>query len=92
MPAADCLNNLATAVLQVKSLEATMARAADSLFKNPDRADEALRALEDSGYPVDGASESYMPQPDASFITMGSAVAASLTPRCRRGEPSTEDK
>jgi hypothetical protein len=41
-----------------------MKTAAASFSENPDSTDDLVRDLEDSGYPVDGATEQFVPQPD----------------------------
>lgn len=41
-----------------------MTKTAAGLSENPDSTDELVRDLEESGYPVDGATELFVPQPD----------------------------
>jgi hypothetical protein len=41
-----------------------MTKTAAGLSENPDSTDELVRDLEESGYPVDGATEKFVPQPD----------------------------
>jgi hypothetical protein len=41
-----------------------MTETAVSLSGNPDSTDGLVRELEESGYPVDGATEQFVPQPE----------------------------
>ena len=41
-----------------------MARTAVGTFENPGSVDEVVREIEDSGYPVDGATREFIRQPD----------------------------
>jgi hypothetical protein len=41
-----------------------MTKTATGPSENPDSTDELVRDLEESGYPVDGATEQFVPQPD----------------------------
>ena len=52
-----------------------MARTVDGLPENPDSGDELVRALEDSGYPVDGAEEPFIRQPDDPFVATDGTIA-----------------
>jgi hypothetical protein len=74
--AAGRLNKLATSVAQIRSVEASMARTADGLFENQGSADEVVRDLEDSGYPVDGSTGELIRQPDDLFVATDRIVAA----------------
>ena len=42
-----------------------MTKTAAGLSENPDSTDDLVRDLEESGYPVDGAKEQFVPQPDS---------------------------
>jgi hypothetical protein len=41
-----------------------MTKTAAGFSENPDSADDLVRDLEESGYPVDGSTEQFVPQPD----------------------------
>jgi len=41
-----------------------MTKTAAGFSKNPDSTDDLVRDLEESGYPVDGSTEQFVPQPD----------------------------
>jgi hypothetical protein len=45
-----------------------MAKTAVGLFENPGSADQLVRDLEDSGYPVDGSREQFIRRPDGLSI------------------------
>jgi hypothetical protein len=45
-------------------VEDNMTKTAAGLSENPDSTEELVRDLEESGYPVDGATEQFVPQPD----------------------------
>ena len=53
-----------------------MARTATDLSENPGSNDELVRDLEDSGYPVDGAREQFILQPDGLAAATSERVAA----------------
>lgn len=53
-----------------------MAKTAAGLSENPGSTDDLVRDLEDSGYPVDGATEQLIRQPDGLPAVMGRVVAA----------------
>jgi hypothetical protein len=41
-----------------------MTKTSAGLSENPDSTNKLVRDLEESGYPVDGATEQFVPQPD----------------------------
>jgi hypothetical protein len=45
-------------------VEDNLTETAAESSKNPDSTDELVRDLEESGYPVDGSTEQFVPQPD----------------------------
>src|ERR1035438_9723113 len=45
-------------------VEDSMTKTTTGPSENPDSTDELVRDLEESGYPVDGATEQFVPQPD----------------------------
>ena len=51
-------------MLQIKWVEANVAKTSAGLSENPGSTDDLVRVLEDSGYPVDGSREQFIPQPD----------------------------
>jgi len=53
-----------------------MAKTATGLSENPGSTDDLVRDLEDSGYPVDGAREQLIRQPDGLSAVTGKVVAA----------------
>ena len=53
-----------------------MARTATDLSENPGSADELVRDLEDSGYPVDGSREHFILQSDGLAAATNEVVAA----------------
>ena len=66
--AADISSELAPPALQIQLVEASMAKTAVGLFENPGSADQLVRDLEDSGYPVDGSREQFIRRPDGLSI------------------------
>jgi hypothetical protein len=48
-----------------------MTKTAAGFSENPDSTDELVRDLEESGYPVDGATEQSLPQPDGLSVETG---------------------
>jgi hypothetical protein len=85
---ADSLNKLATSVPQMRSVGTSSARTADGLSENPGSVDEVVRDLEDSGYPVDGATQELIRQPDGLSVATGRIVAA---PVQLESAPPSED-
>ena len=65
-----------------------MTKTAAGLSENPNSTDELVRDLEESGYPVDGATEQFVPQPDGlsverpgfPLVQLDNAQAISTTP------------
>lgn len=67
-----------------------MTKTATGPSENPDSTEELVRDLEESGYPVDGATEQFAPQPDGLSVEIDgpgftpvqpdSAQAISTTP------------
>jgi hypothetical protein len=55
-----------------------MAGAAVNTFENPGSVDEVIREIEDSGYPVDGATKGFIRQPDDPSVATDASVATSL--------------
>jgi len=45
-----------------------MTKTAAGLSENPDSTDELVRDLEESGYPVDGSTEQFVPQPNVQSV------------------------
>jgi hypothetical protein len=46
-------------------VENNMTKKAAGFSENPDSTDNLVRDLEESGYPVDGAKEQFVPQPES---------------------------
>ena len=65
-----------------------MTKTAAGLSENPDSTDELVRDLEESGYPVDGSTEQFVPPPDGLTVErtgfppvqLDNAQAISITP------------
>ena len=81
-------------VTQIRSVEASMARTTDGLFENPHSVDEVVRDLEDSGYPVDGAREQFIRQPDDLSVATDriAATPVQLDSAQKRCPNPSEDK
>ncbi len=62
--------------LEIKVIEDNMAKTAVDLSENPGSADELVRDLEDSGYPVGGSREQFIRQPDGLAAATSELVAA----------------
>jgi hypothetical protein len=74
--AADIPGGLATPAVEIKLVEANMAKPVVDLSENPASTDELVRDLEDSGYPVDGSREQFIRQPDGLSAATGGLAAA----------------
>jgi hypothetical protein len=57
-----------------------MAKTATDLPEDPGSADELVRVLEESGYPVDGARGQFIPQPGGLAAATGEGGAAPVQP------------
>jgi len=72
-----------------------MTETAVSLSGNPDSTDGLVRELEESGYPVDGATEQFVPQPEGLAVEgpgfppvhLDNVQAISSTPRKQLARP-----
>ena len=72
----DIPSKLTTPALQIGLVEANRAKTAVSPFEDRGSADELVRDLEDSGYPVDGSREEFIRRPDGLSVATGGLVAA----------------
>ena len=55
-----------------------MKKTAAGLSENPGSTDDLVRDLEDSGYPVDGSRERFIPQSDGLSVATGGLAAAPM--------------
>jgi hypothetical protein len=70
------------------SVEDNMTKVAAGPSENPDSNAELVRDIEESGYPVDGATEQFVPQPDGlsverpgfPSVQVDNAQSISITP------------
>jgi len=70
-----------------------MARTAVESLENLDSDDDVVRDLEDSGYPVDGATREFIRQPEDLFATAGPvAPPAQLDSMEETGAIQSEDR
>ena len=72
----DIPSKLTTPALQIGLVEANRAKTAVSPFEDRGSADELVRDLEDSGYPVGGSREQFIRQPDGLAAATSELVAA----------------
>ena len=57
-------------MLQIKWVEANVAKTSAGLSENPGSTDDLVRVLEDSGYPVDGSREQFIRQPEGLSVEL----------------------
>lgn len=64
-----------------------MTKSAAGSSENPDSTDELVRDLEESGYPVDGATEQYVQQPDGLTVALDRPGFPPVQPDGARNNP-----